>query len=132
MQEKENLNVVDVLLGSRLPDMRKALPTKQVEVPRLSQETGKPVVFTLRGLSYDQVRKLQDKSRGEQAVYGVLYGCVSPSWKDPRLLDKDRGIATPTDAIKAVLMSGEIDDLFLEIQRLCGYLFRTIADIKND
>lgn len=130
MDEKK-LNVLDVLLRPELPDVRKALPEKRVEVRRLSELAGEPVVFTLRGLTYDQVRKIQDKPREEQAVYGVLYGCAAPSWKDPRLLDKERGIATPVDAIKARLLSGEIDELYVEIQKLCGYLQKTIADVKN-
>ena len=129
--EEKKLDVLDVLLRPELPDVRKALPEKQVEVSRLSELAGEPVIFKLRGLSYDQVRKIQDKPREEQAVYGVLYGCASPSWKDPRLLDKEKGIVTPVDAIKARLLSGEIDDLYLEVQKLCGYLRRTIADVKN-
>ena len=129
--EEKNLDVLDVLLRPDLPDVRKALPEKKVEVSRLSSLAGAPVIFTLRGLTYDQVRQIQDKPREEQAVYGVLYGCVSPRWKDPKLLDKEKGIVTPVDAIKARLLSGEIDDLYLEIQKLCGYLRRTIADVKN-
>lgn len=129
--EEKKLDVLDVLLRPELPDVRKSLPEKRVEVSRLSQIAGEPVVFTLRGLSYDQVRKIQDKPREEQAVYGVLYGCVSPNWKDQRLLDKEKSIVTPVDAIKARLLSGEIDDLYLEVQKLCGYLRRTISDVKN-
>jgi len=129
--EEKRLDVLDVLLRPDLPDVRKALPEKKVEVSRLSSLAGAPVIFTLRGLTYDQVRQIQDKPREEQAVYGVLYGCVSPRWKDPKLLDKEKGIVTPVDAIKARLLSGEIDDLYLEIQKLCGYLRRTIADVKN-
>lgn len=128
---EKKLDVLDVLLRPELPDMRKALPEKQVEVPRLSELAGAPVIFTLRGLSYDQVRKVQDKPREMQAAYGVLYGCTRPDWKDPRLLNKENGIVTPVDAIKSRLLSGEIDDLYLEVQQLCGYLRKTIADVKN-
>ena len=111
--------------------MRKQVPEKAVELPRLSELAGKPVTFRLRGLTYDQVRLIQEKPSGDRAVFSVLYGCVDPSWKDPRLLDKERGIVTPVDAIKARLLSGEIDDLYIEIQKLCGYLRRTISDVKN-
>lgn len=128
---EEKMSVLDVLLRPELPDVRKRLPEKQVTVSRLSQLAGKPAVFTLRGLSYDEVRRVQDKPREDQAAYGVLYGCVEPSWKDPRLLDREKGIVTPVDAIKARLLSGEIDDLYIEIQKLSGYLRRTISDVKN-
>ena len=64
-------------------------------------------------------------------MYGVLYGCVTPDWKDGRYLNKEKGIVTPVDAIKTRLISGEIDDLYMEIQKLSGYLRRTINDVKN-
>ena len=128
----KNVSVLDLLLRPELPDVRKVLPEKQVEVTRLSQLAGEPVIFTLRGLSYDQVRKVQDKNRGDQAAFGLLYGCVSPKWGEEALLDKTRGIVTPVDSIKARLLPGEVDDLYVEIQKLSGYLRRTISDVKND
>ena len=129
MSEKKS--VLDILLRSDLPDMRKSLPEKKVEISRLSKLTGEPVLFTLRALTYDQVRRIQDKPREDQAVYGVMYGCVDPVWKNAPL-DKEKGIATPVDAVKAMLLSGEVDDLYIEIQKLSGYLRRTISDVKND
>lgn len=121
------MSALDVLLRSELPDVRKALPEKLVEVSRLSEAAGQAVVFRLRGLTYDQVRKIQDKTREDQAAYGVLYGCADPDW---RKLTGD-GLATPIDAIKARLLSGEIDELYMEVQKLSGYLRRMIRDVKN-
>ena len=131
MAAEEKTGVLDILLGAQTPDMRKALPEKQVEVPRLSEAAGRPVVFTLRALTYDQVRKIQDKPWDERALYGVLYGCADPSWKDGRMLDPGKNIATPLDAIKARLMSGEIDELYTEVQKLSGYLRKTLRTVKN-
>lgn len=131
MEGVEKMSTLDILLGADLPDMRKNLPEQKVEVPRLSQEAGKPVIFTLRALPFDKVREIQEKPRGEQALYAVLYGCVDPSWKDSRLMDHGKGIVTPPDAIKAKLMSGEIDDLYAKIQKLSGYLRDTLRDVKN-
>lgn len=131
MENEKNVSVLDVLLRGELPDVRKELPEKKVEVTRLSELCGAPVVFTLRALSYDEIRRLQDKPREEQAVTAVLYGCREPSWRDARLLDRERGTATPVDAVKARLTAGEIDELYMEIQKLSGYLRRTLADVKN-
>lgn len=128
MEKKRN--VLDVLLRDDLPDMRKELPEKRVEMTRLSGLAGAPVEFTLRGLTYSQVRKLQDRA-DDRSAYAVLYGCAEPDWKDPRLLNKEMGLVTPIDVIKAKLLPGEIEDLFVEIQLLSGYLRRTIRDIKN-
>lgn len=127
----KSVSVLELLLKPELPDVRKVLPEKQVEVPRLSELAGEPVVLTLRGLSYDQVRQVQEKPRSDQAAFGVLYGCVSPKWGDAALLDRTRGIATPVDAIKARLIPGEIDELYMEIQQLSGYLRRTLGEVKN-
>lgn len=127
----ESYNVLDLLLRPEIPDVRKALPEKTVEIPRLSALSGAPVCFKLRALTYEQVRRIQEKPSGEQAVTGVLYGCVEPAWGDARLLDKARGIVTPVDAIKARLISGEIDELYVEIQKLSGYLRRTVSEVKN-
>ncbi len=131
MEKGKNVSPLDILLRPDLPDVRKILPEKQVEVTRLSELAGVPVVFTLRGLSYDAIRRLQDKPREEQAVAGVVYGCVSPDWRDQRLLDTSQGVATPMDAVKARLTAGEIDELYIEIQKLSGYLRRTLAEVKN-
>lgn len=127
---EKKTSTLDVLLRSGLPDMRKELPVKTVELPRLSALAGEPVVFTLRGLTYREVRRLQEH-REDRSAYAVLYGCTNPSWKDPRLLEPEKGLATPVDVIQAKLLPGEIEDLFVEIQLLSGYLRRTISDVKN-
>ena len=54
-----------------------------------------------------------------------------PDFRDKRLLDSEKGIVTPLDAIKARLFAGEIDELHIEIQKLSGYLRRTLAEVKN-
>lgn len=127
---EKKLSTLDVLLRSDLPDMRKDLPEKKVEITRLSLLAGEPVEFTVHALTYKQVRELQDRSE-DRSAYGVLYGCVNPNWKDPKLLDKEKGLVTPIDVIKAKLLPGEIEDLYIEIQLLSGYLRRTISDVKN-
>ena len=59
-------------------------------------------------------------------MYAVLWGCLDPDFKAMQ-----RDAATPIDAIKSILTAGEIDDLFIEIQKLSGYLRKTVADVKN-
>ena len=114
-----------------LPDVRRELPEKRVEVKRLSRLAGEPVVFRLKALTYNQTRRVQDKPRGEQAVEMVLLGCTEPNWRAPGLLDPAKNIATPIDAIKAKLTAGEIDELAVEIQMLGGYIVRALEDVKN-
>ena len=131
MDKKPTVSVLDLLLRPDLPDVRRELPEKQVEVKRLSRLAGEPVVFRLKALTYDQTRRVQDKPRGEQAVEMVLLGCTEPNWRAPGLLDPAKNIATPIDAIKAKLTAGEIDELTVEIQMLGGYIVRALEDVKN-
>ncbi len=131
MENEKKVSVLDLLLQPELPDVRKVLPEKQVEVKRLTELAGEPVVFTLRALTYNETRQIQDKPREDQALSAVLYGCKDPDFRDKRLLDAEKGIVTPLDAIKARLSAGEIDEAYIEIQELSGYLRRTLAEVKN-
>ena len=144
MENEKKASVLDLLLRPELPDVRKVLPEKQVEVKRLTElgvgdaavdqeyvRQGEPVVFTLRALTYNETRQIQDKPREDQALSAVLYGCKDPDFRDKRLLDAEKGIVTPLDAIKARLSAGEIDEAYIEIQELSGYLRRTLAEVKN-
>lgn len=131
MENEKKASVLDLLLRPELPDVRRVLPEKQVEVKRLTELAGEPVVFTLRALTYNETRQIQDKPREDQALSAVLYGCKDPDFRDKRLLDAEKGIVTPLDAIKARLSAGEIDEAYIEIQELSGYLRRTLAEVKN-
>ena len=132
MDEKmKDVSVLDLLLKPELPDVRKVLPEKQVKIDRLSELAGQDVIFRLRGLTYKQVRQNQEKPLDERVLDIVLEGCVEPNFRDTRLLNPEKGIATPLDAIKARLTPGEIDELSMEIQKLSGYLRKTLSEVKN-
>lgn len=131
MENEKKVSALDLLLRPELPDVRKSLPEKRMEVKRLSELAGEPVVFTLRALSYKEIRDIQDKRREDQAVSAVLYGCKDPDWRDRRLLTAVSGAVTPLDVIQARLNPGEIDELYVEIQKLSGYIDRTLREVKN-
>ncbi len=131
MENEKNTSALDLLLRPDMPDVRKALPEKRMEVKRLTELAGEPVVFTLRGLTYQEIRDIQDKRREDQAVSAVLYACKDPDWRDQRLLNAAAGAVTPLDVIKARLNPGEIDELYVEIQKLSGYINRTLREVKN-
>lgn len=131
MENEKNASTLDLLLRADLPDVRKALPEKRMEVKRLSELAGEPVIFTLRALSYKEIRDIQDKRREDQAVSAVLYACKDPDWRDQRLLSAISGAVTPLDVIQARLSPGEIDELYVEIQKLSGYINRTLREVKN-
>lgn len=76
--------------------------------------------------------KVHDIERFTQdtEVHILLAGCVEPNLKDERLLEKFGG-ATPADAVKKMLLAGEITDLAQVIERLSGYRRLTITEVKN-
>ena len=129
MNEDVKTSVLDLLLQPEIPDVRKQLPEKCVRVERLSQLAGNDVVFRLKGVSLAKIRELQKKE--EFALHIVLEGCAEPDFRDNRLLRPDKGIVTPLDVIASKLLPGEIDELSMEIQKLCGYINRTLTDVKN-
>lgn len=119
---------LDLLLKADLPNMQKSLPEGTFEVPRLSEAAGTPVRFALKGLPYGRVAELREVETDSQ-VHILLAGC--PELKDPALQEKFEA-ATPAEAVKALLLPGEIDDLSREVEKLCGYRRRTIQEVKND
>lgn len=125
----EQPSVLDLLLGEKVVNVAKNLPTAEFEVPRLSEAAGAPVIFTLRALPYGRT---QDISRLEQdaELQILLAGCIAPDLKDTRLQHKFGGV-TPAETVKAMLLPGEIADLSREVERLTGYRRATIEKVKN-
>ena len=122
-------STLDLLLGKNVPAVGKSLPTARYNVPRLSEEAGAPVVFTLRALPYGRVQELRRLTE-ESDVQILLAGCVDPDLKAPALQEKFKGV-TPAETIKNMLLPGEIADLSAAIERLTGYRRVTIEEVKN-
>ena len=57
-EKKTEHSALDLLLRTNLPDVQKELPTKKLEVLRLSELAGEKVIFTLRALPCSKVRQL--------------------------------------------------------------------------
>ena len=115
--------------GAELPNVQKDLPTKRFEVPRLSELAGGPVVFVLRGLPYGRVQELQRLAEDVE-LHILLSGCVEPDLKAPALLGRYNA-PTPAEAVRCLLLPGEIEDLSREVERLSGYRMATIRELKN-
>ena len=128
-ETEQQPSILSLLLEGALPDVRQQRPRKKYEVKRLSQELGRPAVFELQALPYGRVHELQRLSE-DLECHILLEGCVDPSFKDPALLAKYQA-STPLDAIQAILLPGEIEDLSRAIERLTGYRQTTIKELKN-
>ena len=124
--EKVTKPMLERLLSA--PNVQKELPEKRFALPRLGTEE-EPVIFTLRALPYGRVQELQELEK-DVPVHILLAGCVEPGLKDPALMEHF-GAATPAEAVKCLLLPGEIEDLSREVEKLSGYRRRTIEEIKN-
>ena len=122
-------SVLDLLLSGDIPNVEKELPTAAYKIDRLSDLAGHDVVFKLKALPYGKVHDIERFTQDTE-VHILLAGCVEPNLKDERLLEKFGG-ATPADAVKKMLLAGEITDLAQVIERLSGYRRLTITEVKN-
>ena len=122
-------SVLDLLLSGDIPNVEKELPTATYKIDRLSDLAGHDVVFKLKALPYGKVHDIERFTQDTE-VHILLAGCVEPNLKDERLLEKFGG-ATPADAVKKMLLAGEITDLAQVIERLSGYRRLTITEVKN-
>ena len=123
-------STLELLLGADVTSVKANLPTARYEVPRLSEEAGAPVVFTLRALPYGRVQELKRLTE-EADIQILLAGCVDPDLKAAALQEKFQGV-TPAETIKARLRPGEIADVSIAVETLSGYRRTTIEEVKND
>ena len=108
-------------------------PKKKVEVKRLSERFGKKMEMELTTISPQRHAEIErqavqiGKKGGVKdidifflQVMTVIEGTVDPNFKDKKLLEKF-GAATPKDMVTKLLLSGEIADLYNDINELSGY-----------
>jgi len=120
-------------------------PTKQLEIKRLSEMAGEPVVFTCQALTMEEFQEIQEVSisyskRGELEdfstnnvqIFTVVKGVVDPSLKDASLLEM-YGAATPKQLLSdsKLLLPGEISQLYNAISSLSGFGDDSVAELKN-
>ena len=138
-----NKNTLAILLGADRGKLR-LMPTKEVEITRLSELIGQPVIFTIRALTGEEFQEAQQAAlsltkRGEVEdvdsrmlqVMCVLNGTQDPNLKDKQLLEMYEA-ATPDQLLNgSFLLPGEVSQLFNAIQELSGFGEDAVAEVKN-
>ena len=142
-EPKEAVNVLDLLLGSDLGEIK--LPTKQVEITRLTQVYGKPFVITCKALSPEKYEEVQDMAvnvNGKDVdldvnllqLFVVIEGVVDEAGK-PMLKNKDLmakfKAQTPKELARKIFLSGEITNIYGEIAQLSGFGEDAVKEVKN-
>ena len=142
-ETKEAVNVLDLLLGSDIGEIK--LPTKQMEITRLSKVFGTPFVITVSALSPDRYEEVQDMAvsvKGKDAdidisllqMLVVMEGVTDPNGK-PLFKNKDLmakfKASTPKELVRKILLSGEITSIYGEIANLSGFGDSAVTEVKN-
>ncbi|UVI32089.1 phage tail assembly chaperone [Paenibacillus spongiae] len=130
-------NALNLLLSKDRSKLE--LPTKKVEIKRLTEQLGEPVYFTIRALTsaeYTKVRELCNKDEdGDKSlfeIHSVIAGLVDPSLKDKEL-QQHFNVGTPKSLLEDAqfLVPGEISELAEKIAEMSGYGKDMVAEVKN-
>lgn len=109
--------------------------TQKVKLLNLSERAGKDMIFTVRELSYNEIKNILDMAENNPTadikMHVVLKGVVEPSLKDKELL-QHYNVPTPAELLPKILSAGEIDDLYDIIQRLSGFRKITAQIIQQE
>ena len=140
-EKKEAVNILDLLLGSDVGEIK--LPTKEVEITRLSQVYGAPFILTIKAITPAKFEEIQDMSidvKGKDAdiditqlqlftvIEGVVDATGAPMFKNKELMSKFK-VSTPKDLVRAILLSGEIAKIYGEISELAGFGDNAVKEV---
>ena len=140
-EKKEAVNILDLLLGSDVGEIK--LPTKEVEITRLSQVYGAPFILTIKAITPAKFEEIQDMSIDVKdadiditqlqlftVIEGVVDATGAPMFKNKELMSKFK-VSTPKDLVRAILLSGEIAKIYGEISELAGFGDNAVKEVKN-
>ena len=143
VEKREAVNVLDLLLGSDVGEIK--LPTKKMEIKRLSEIFGSPFIVTCIALTPDKYEDVQDMAleiSGKDVdidinllkVVTVMEGVQDDTGKflfKSKDAMKKFNAHTPKELVKKLLLSGEIDSLYSTIASLSGFGETAVTEIKN-
>lgn len=123
------MSALDLLLKADTTKLK--TPEKDIKVKRLSEILGEEVVFKIKALSVNKLEELRETNTKDFNIHAILEGVKEPNLKSQELCEKF-GTITPVDTVKAILLPGEIDDVYSAISKLSGYGIETIEEIKKN
>lgn len=141
--KKEAVNALDLLLGSDIDKID--MPTKDIEIKRLSEVFGAPFIVTCRALSPDKYEEVQDMAvvvKGKDVdidihlmqmfvtIEGTLDLTGNLLFKSKELMAKFKQ-PTPKELCKKLLLSGEITQVYTVISTLSGFGDGAVEEVKN-
>lgn len=125
------MDILKELLGLSAKENK----TQQIKLLSLSERAEKDMIFKVRELSYNEIKKILDMAeisqRTDIKMQVVLKGVVEPNLKDNQLLEHYNA-PTPAELLPKILSAGEIDDLYNTIQQLSGFKKITAQLIQQE
>ena len=130
------MNAVDLLLKMDRGKV-KAIPTKEVEVKRLSAIAGQPFKVKLQAVPGDKwndiagtVSGADDAANYKSSKHLLLAGMVDPDLKSHELQEA-YGAASPLDLLEKLFLAGEIMNIAAEVTDLSGFGGDPEEKVKN-
>lgn len=143
METREAVNILDLLLGSDIGEIK--LPTKQLEIPRLTEVYGAPFIITCKALTPEKYEEVQDMAvavKGKDVdldvnllqlfvvIEGVVDDAGKPMLKNKDLMSKLKA-STPKELVRKLFLSGEIANMYGAISELSGFGDDAVKEVKN-
>lgn len=130
------MNAVDLLLKMDRGKV-KAIPTKEIEVRRLSAIAGQPFKVKLQAVPGDKwndiagtVSGADDAANYKSSKHLLLAGMVDPDLKSHELQEA-YGAASPLDLLEKLFLAGEIMNIAAEVTDLSGFGGDPEEKVKN-
>ena len=141
--KKEAVNVLDLLLCAETGKI--ALPTKEVEITRLTEVFEAPFIVTCKALTPEKYEEVQDMAleiNGKDVdldikllqmlavIEGVMDHTGKPLLKNKEVMAKFKA-STPKELCNTLFISGEVANLYEIISNLTGFGDKAVKEVKN-
>lgn len=130
------MNAVELLMKMDKGKV-KAIPTKEIEVRRLSAIAGQPFKVKLQAVPGDKwndiagtVSGADDAANYKSSKHLLLAGMVDPDLKSHELQEA-YGAASPLDLLEKLFLAGEIMNIAAEVTDLSGFGGDPEEKVKN-
>lgn len=111
-------SLLDIQVGE--PEQRK------INITRLG------LTLTVKALPYDKV--MGNIGRKDANFHYILDSVVSPNLRDSEWYEDHMGCVTPVEALKKLLLAGEVSGLVKQLDQLNGYgstAVQNVTDLQN-
>ena len=131
-----HMNAVELLMKLDKGTLA-TIPTKEVEIKRLSSKVGAPFIVKLKAISGEKFNAIasridreNDAANYTSSKHLLLESMVEPDLRD-HALQEHFGAATPLDLMEKIFLAGEIMQLASDVTDLSGFGGNIEAEIKN-